>query len=66
MISIRVYAKPLRTPRPTCKVHGTAAVAVQDEIPVRPSTGSKGDLKPSNQPGSKVLERRASDWPLIS
>ena len=42
MINGKVSGKSLLAPRPGCKVHGMAAVAVQDAMPVRPSTVSKG------------------------
>jgi hypothetical protein len=41
MISSKISAKPPRPPRPTCKVHGAAVVAVQVAIPSIPHRSPK-------------------------
>ena len=66
MISGRVSGKSLLAPQPACKVHGAAVMAVQNAMTVCLSPVTRGDLKPPNQPGLNVLERRASGWPFIS
>ena len=40
-----ISAKPLRAPRPACKVHGAAVVVVQVATTSHPSELIKGDAK---------------------
>ena len=66
ILILSIVADRNRVPLLACKVHGAAAMAWQDAMPVRPSPGSKGDLKRRIQPGLNGLERRAPGWPFIS
>ena len=47
-IGSKISAKPQRTPRPACKVHGAAAVVVQLAWLILSSTASQRDPKHRN------------------